>query len=131
MNTFRTIIIWACVAGGSAVILGAFGAHGLKGKLTPEALASFETGVRYQMFHALALFAAAWMATRFNTSLPLIAGGLWCVGMVLFSGSIYLLACRALLGIESWRWIGPITPLGGLCFIAGWIVLAIAAIRAP
>lgn len=125
----RALLISACVAGGSAVLLGAFGAHGLKARLTPEALASFETGVRYQLIHAIALFAAAWLAERSGGALPLVAGALWCAGMILFSGSIYLLATRTLLGIEKWRWLGPVTPLGGLCLIAGWTVLLAAAWR--
>ncbi|MBW7907766.1 MAG: DUF423 domain-containing protein [Kiritimatiellae bacterium] len=126
----RYLILWACIAGGSAVALGAFGAHGLRPKLSPEALATFETGVRYQILHALAIFAAVWLSTHTRSTLPLVAAQLWCLGMVLFSGSLYLLATRSLLGIESWRWLGPLTPLGGLCFISGWVLLAIAAFRA-
>lgn len=125
----RALLITACAAGGLAVILGAFGAHGLKGKLSAEALVSFETGVRYQFLHALAIFAAVWLADRTGLSLPLMAGALFVAGMVLFSGSLYLLATRTLLGIESWRWLGPITPLGGLCFIAGWVMLLVAVMR--
>ena len=125
----RALLITACAAGGLAVILGAFGAHGLKGKLSAESLVSFETGVRYQFLHALAIFAAVWLADRSGLTLPLVAGALFVVGMVLFSGSIYLLATRTLLGIESWRWLGPITPLGGLCFIAGWVMLLVAVMR--
>ncbi|HMP75695.1 MAG TPA: DUF423 domain-containing protein [Kiritimatiellia bacterium] len=129
MSGMRFLLTAACIAGGTAVILGAFGAHALKGRLTPESLASFETGVRYQMFHALALFAAAWLAERTAGGLPLAAGALWSIGILLFSGSIYLLATRALFGIEGWRWLGPVTPLGGLCLIAGWIVLLIAVVK--
>lgn len=125
----RALLITACAAGGLAVILGAFGAHGLKGKLSAESLVSFETGVRYQFLHALAIFAAVWLADRSGLSLPLMAGALFGAGMVLFSGSIYLLATRTLLGIESWRWLGPITPLGGLCFIAGWVMLLVATLK--
>jgi uncharacterized membrane protein YgdD (TMEM256/DUF423 family) len=125
----RALLIVACAAGALAVILGAFGAHGLKGKLSPESLVSFETGVRYQFIHVLAIFVAVWLADRSGLSLPLLAGGLFTAGILLFSGSIYLLATRALLGIESWRWLGPITPLGGLCLIAGWVVLLIATIK--
>ncbi len=126
----RHLLIWAGIAGGTAVILGAFGAHGLKPKLTPEALATFETGVRYQFLHALALFAAVWLSKLTNSKLPIIAGNFWCAGTLLFSGSLYLLSCRALLGIETWRWLGPLTPLGGLCFITGWTLLTISALRA-
>lgn len=126
----RALLIAACAAGGLAVMLGAFGAHALKTKLSPEALVTFETGVRYQFIHTLAIFVAVWLADRFGFALPLTAGWLFVAGIALFSGSIYLLATRGLLGIESWRWLGPITPLGGLCFIAGWFVLLAAVVRA-
>ncbi len=125
----RALLATACAMGGLAVILGAFGAHGLKGKLSPEALVSFETGVRYQFIHALAIFVAVWLADRSGLALPLTAGWFFAAGILLFSGSIYLLATRALLGIESWRWLGPVTPLGGLCFIVGWVTLLIATIK--
>ena len=121
----RTLIVAACVAGGLAVILGAFGAHALKARLTADQLQSFETGVRYQMYHAFALFACAWLLDRGAPGAG-TAGTLMLAGICLFSGSIYLLATRTLLGIEGWRWLGPITPLGGLCFIAGWVMLLIA-----
>ena len=125
----RGLLFAACLSGGLAVILGAFGAHGLKGKLTPEALASFEVGVRYQFIHALAILAAVWLADRLGVRLPLTAGGFFVAGIVLFSGSIYLLATRGLLGLESWRWLGPVTPVGGLCFIIGWALLVVATLR--
>ena len=125
----RALLVTACFARGLVVILGAFGAHVLRGKLSPEALVSFDTGVRYQFIHALAIFAAVWLADRSGLALPLAAGWLFTAGMVLFSGSIYLLATRGLLGIETWRWLGPITPLGGLCFVAGWGTLLAAALR--
>ena len=97
--------------------LGAFAAHGLKSRLTPDLLATFETGVRYHMFHALGLFAVAWAATRWPGSGTAAAGWLFVAGTLIFSGSLYLLA------ITGVRWLGAITPLGGLCFLAGWLVL--------
>jgi len=99
------------------VALGAFAAHGLKSRLTPDLLATFETGVRYHMFHALGLFAVAWAATRWPGSSTTTAGWLFVAGTLIFSGSLYLLA------ITGVRWLGAITPLGGLCFLAGWLVL--------
>lgn len=129
MTTARALLFAGCVAGGLAVVLGAFGAHALKGKLPENALQTFETGVRYQMFHALALLLVALLADRIGGTLPLTAGWLFVAGIALFSGSLYLLSARTLLGIESWRWLGPITPLGGLCFIAGWATLALAVLR--
>ena len=128
--TTRTLLVTAAAAGGLAVILGAFGAHALKARLTPDQLLSFETGVRYQMYHAFALFACAWMLERGAAGAG-TAGGLMIAGMLLFSGSIYLLATRELTGLTSYRWLGPVTPLGGLCLIAGWITLATAAWRSP
>jgi uncharacterized membrane protein YgdD (TMEM256/DUF423 family) len=106
-----------------AVGAGAFGAHGLRARLSPELLAVFETAARYQMYHALALLAVAWAVTRWPGALPQWAGWLFVAGTVLFSGSLYLLA---LTGI---RWLGAITPLGGLAFLAGWLCLLLAAAR--
>ena len=119
----------ACLFAGLSVVLGAFGAHALKDRLTPEQLITFETGVRYQMYHALALFAVAWLSTKLNGSL--VQAGGWCftAGIVLFSGSLYLLACREVLGLTHWKWLGPVTPLGGLLFIMGWGCLLAAVAR--
>jgi uncharacterized membrane protein YgdD (TMEM256/DUF423 family) len=105
------------------VAAGAFGAHGLRGTLGSDALGVFETAVRYQMYHALGLFAVAWATTRWPGPLANLAGWLFIVGTLLFSGSLYALA---LTGV---RWLGAITPLGGLAFLAGWLCLALAAAR--
>jgi uncharacterized membrane protein YgdD (TMEM256/DUF423 family) len=107
-----------------AVAAGAFGAHGLRARLSPELLAVFETAARYQMYHALALLAVAWAVTRWPGALTQWAGWLFLAGTVLFSGSLYLLA---LTGV---RWLGAITPLGGVAFLAGWLCLLLAAARA-
>jgi uncharacterized membrane protein YgdD (TMEM256/DUF423 family) len=106
-----------------AVALGAFAAHGLKARLAPELLATFEVGVRYQMYHALALLGVAWAATRWPGALVPAAGWLFVAGTLLFSGSLYLLALGGV------KWLGAITPLGGLAFLAGWACLAAAAWR--
>ena len=106
-----------------AVGLGAFGAHGLKSRVDAPLLTVFETGVRYQMYHALALLAVGWAATRGASGLVTASGWAFCAGIVLFSGSLYLMVAGAP------RWLGAITPLGGLAFIAGWLLLATAAIR--
>lgn len=100
-----------------AVGAGAFGAHGLRARLTPDLLAVFETGARYQMYHALALLAVAWATTRPGGAGASWAGWLFVVGTVVFSGSLYALA---LTGV---RWLGAVTPIGGLAFLAGWLVL--------
>jgi uncharacterized membrane protein YgdD (TMEM256/DUF423 family) len=129
MRVQRTFLVLGSAAAGIAVILGAFGAHALKARLAPDQLAVFETGVRYQMYHAFALFIAAWMIEKFPGPTASRAGWFFIAGMVLFSGSLYLLSTRTLLGIEGWTWLGPITPLGGLCFIAGWASLLVASVR--
>ena len=106
-----------------AVAAGAFGAHGLRSRLSPESLAIFETAARYQMYHALGLLAVAWAANRWGGALPTWAGWLFVTGTVLFSGSLYALA---LTGIG---WLGAITPLGGLAFLAGWLCLLLSGGR--
>ena len=98
--------------------LGAFAAHGLKSRLSTELLAVFEVGVRYQMYHALALLAVAWACTRWPGALVTASGWLFVLGTVLFSGSLYVLS------VSGVRWLGAITPLGGLAFLAGWACLA-------
>ncbi len=111
------------LAAAAGVILGAFGAHGLRSRVSPQALATFETGARYHMIHALALLAVAWAADRWPESWAGQAGWAFLVGIVLFSGSLYLLA------LTGARWLSLIAPLGGLAFIAGWIALAAAAVH--
>ena len=106
-----------------AVAAGAFGAHALGGTLSHEALATFETAARYQMYHALALLAAAWVADRWPGPAALAAGWLFAAGTVVFSGSLYLLS------FTGARWLGAVTPLGGVAFLAGWFSLAWAVVR--
>lgn len=100
-----------------ALALGAFGAHSLRTKLTPEMLNIFEIGVRYQMYHALALMAVAWAATRWPEAKLNGAGWCFIAGIVIFSGSLYILS------LTGMREIGVITPIGGLAFLAGWAIL--------
>lgn len=120
----RTLYICAGVAGFTGVALGAFAAHGLEASLAPEMLAVFETGVRYQMYHAFALFAAAWGWSRWQRKAFSAAGILFVIGILLFSGSLYLLA------LTNTKWLGMVTPLGGLAFLAGWTCLIAGAWRA-
>ena len=101
-----------------SVAAGAFGAHALRTRLSPEYLAVFETAARYQMYHALGLLAVAWVVGRWPGALPQWAGWLFLAGTVLFSGSLYALA------LTGARWLGAITPLGGIAFLAGWLCLA-------
>lgn len=102
---------------------GAFGAHGLKARITPDMLAVFEVGVRYQVYHAFALLVCAWAVTRWPGPLVPAAAMLFIAGTLVFSGSLYLLA------VTGVRWLGAITPLGGLAFLAGWLCLAAAAVK--
>jgi uncharacterized membrane protein YgdD (TMEM256/DUF423 family) len=120
----RLLYICAGVAAFTGVALGAFAAHGLEARLTPERLAVFETGARYQMYHAMALFAAAWAWARWRQRLFGVAGACFVAGIVVFSGSLYLLA------LTGTRALGMITPLGGVAFLAGWACLILGAIRA-
>jgi uncharacterized membrane protein YgdD (TMEM256/DUF423 family) len=107
-----------------AVALGAFGAHALKARLDADLLGVFETGVRYQMAHALALLAVGWACTRWPGTAVTTSGWLFLAGTVLFSGSLYVLA---LTGV---RWLGAITPIGGVAWLAAWLCLAWAAWQA-
>lgn len=104
--------------GAMGVVLGAFGAHGLKARVSAEMLAVWETGARYHLIHALALLATAWAAERWPGVWTSAAGWLFVAGILIFSGSLYLLAWTGA------RALGAITPIGGLCFIAGWLLLA-------
>lgn len=120
----RLFFILGSVLGGLSVALGAFAAHGLRDRIETAMLANFETGARYQMYHAFALLAVAWAAQRWPASpLPPIAGWLFVAGIVLFSGSLYTMA------LTGQRWLGAVTPLGGVAFLAGWALLAYTAWR--
>jgi uncharacterized membrane protein YgdD (TMEM256/DUF423 family) len=118
----RLFLGLAGVSGFLAVALGAFGAHGLRERLTPEMLAVFEVGVRYHMYHALALAAVALGLERWQRGALRAAGWCFVAGTLVFSGSLYLLT------LTGMRWLGAITPFGGLAFLAGWALLAWAGI---
>jgi uncharacterized membrane protein YgdD (TMEM256/DUF423 family) len=118
----RTFLLIGALAGFIGVALGAFGAHGLRSRLSADMLAVFETGVRYQMYHALAILVVALAAARLDGWLLRAAGWLFTGGIVLFSGSLYALALSGL------TVLGAVTPIGGLAFLAGWACLAIAAL---
>lgn len=117
----KTFVFAGALMGALGVGIGAFAAHGLRGRLTPEMLTVFETGVRYHMYHALALLLTAAMMARVNGRAVVIAGWSFLAGIVLFSGSLYALA---LTGVST---LGAITPLGGVAFLIGWLALLIAA----
>jgi uncharacterized membrane protein YgdD (TMEM256/DUF423 family) len=106
-----------------AVALGAFAAHGLRTRLSAEMVTIFEVGVRYHMYHALGLIAVSWACSRWPESGAQWAGWAFILGIVVFSGSLYLLS------VTGMRWLGAITPIGGLAFLIGWVVLVWAALR--
>jgi uncharacterized membrane protein YgdD (TMEM256/DUF423 family) len=119
--------IWIALGAGLAalcVCLGAFGAHALKTRLDADMLAVFETGARYHMYHALGLFAVAMAASRYTHGAITASGWLLVAGIVIFSGSLYALS------ISGVKILGAITPIGGVCFIAGWICLAYGVLAA-
>ncbi|MYM63711.1 DUF423 domain-containing protein [Pseudomaricurvus sp. HS19] len=119
----RMFVALAAASGLLAVVLGAFGAHGLKGKLPEAMLNAYSTGVQYHFYHTLALLLVALLLQRLTSVWLLWSGWLFVAGMLLFSGSLYALALGAP------RWLGPVTPIGGLCFMAGWLCLFIGAWR--
>ncbi len=106
---------------GLGVALGAFASHVLKDKLSPDQILTFETAVRYQMYHAFALLAVSFASTRIDNFPIKAAGFAFISGIILFSGSLY-----TLIFVENSRWAGPLTPIGGTCLILGWILLIIA-----
>jgi uncharacterized membrane protein YgdD (TMEM256/DUF423 family) len=113
----RFFFISGAVAALIGVALGAFGAHSLRTKLSPEMLNIFEVGVRYQMYHAFGLIAVAWAMVRWPEAHLNAAGWAFIVGILIFSGSLYLLSTT------DTRWLGAITPIGGLAFLLGWAIL--------
>jgi uncharacterized membrane protein YgdD (TMEM256/DUF423 family) len=122
--------IWITIGGiwgGLAVIFGAFGAHALKSRMTPDLLQTFELATRYHMYHALGLLAVGLLGTRVDTTALHVAGALFIAGSLIFSGSLYILA------LTNTRWLGAITPIGGILLILGWFTLAYVAfaLRSP
>jgi uncharacterized membrane protein YgdD (TMEM256/DUF423 family) len=118
----KTFLLIGALAGFLAVALGAFGAHALRARLSPEMLAVFETGARYQMYHALAILLVSVALGRMDGWLVRTAGWMFAAGIVLFSGSLYALA------LTGATFLGAVTPLGGLAFLIGWALLAVAAL---
>jgi uncharacterized membrane protein YgdD (TMEM256/DUF423 family) len=124
----KNLLITGSLLAGISVVLGALGAHWLKANISSAALTSFQTGVHYQMFHALAILLMAALPKKFHIKVFRFAFYAFLTGVIFFSGSIYLLSTREITG-WSWSWMGPVTPLGGLMFIAGWILLIFTAVR--
>lgn len=119
----KLFVILGALLGGLSVAAGAFGAHALRAQLAPRMLEVFETAVRYQMYHALALFAAAWMVQQTQAQSAQVAGWAFVVGTVLFSGSLYAMV------LTGTRGLGAITPIGGVVLIIGWGALALSALK--
>ncbi len=111
------------------VAAGAFAAHALKGKIGDHALATFETAVRYQFYHVLALFLTGIVYKEFAYNTVRWAGWLFIIGIILFSGSLYVLTFKQAIVSPGFKWVGPITPIGGFAFILGWTLLAISFFR--
>lgn len=124
----KKIILTASLFGLIAVILGAFGAHGLEGKISDYHIDTWKTANQYHFYHTFALLFLATFSRAKSQSIR-VSFIFFTIGIFLFSGSLYLLSVRELLGIEKVSILGPITPLGGLCFIVGWIGLFIAALK--
>ena len=130
----RYLVIFAGVSGALAVALGALGAHYLKGKaaegiLTMDNLHAFHTAVEYHIYHTLAIFGIALFSGKLNHKFLEHAANFFMVGIGLFSGSIYILSTREIFGIEGLRWLGPVTPIGGMLFVTGWIMLFVAGLK--
>ncbi len=120
----KTFLLLASLFGGLAVALGAFGSHGLSGRLSADLLNTYEIAVRYQFYHALALIGVVVALGRWpQAGLATWAGWLFVAGILIFSGSLYLLVFSGV------RWLGAITPIGGVAMIAGWVCLALLALR--
>ncbi len=126
----RLFLLIGALSAALGIAAGAFGAHALRARVEPRLLEVFETGARYQMYHAFALIAVAWVLSRYGANTPaagsgfaVASGWLFVVGTLLFSGSLYAMTFTGI------RALGAITPIGGVCFIAGWVCLAVAAAR--
>ncbi len=122
--TLKIAFLFAALAGALGVVLGAFGAHALRGNIEPRLIETFQTAVQYQLIHALALLLVSLTMGWLGQSLSLeISAYAFIVGIVLFSGSLYGLV------LTEMRWLGPVTPLGGLCLIVGWLSLLVGGFR--
>lgn len=124
----KQIILIAAFFGMTAVILGAFGAHGLEGKISDRHIDTWDTAVQYQFYHTLALLFLSTFS-RAKNSIIRLAFVFFTLGILLFSGSLYLLSVYSITGFISPSILGPVTPLGGVCFIVGWLSLFIATVK--
>lgn len=130
----KRFITFSGFSGAIAVALGAMGAHFLKtklesGALSPAQFSAFETGVQYHILHSIALLIIALLVKEADNKLFIKAGYCFMTGIILFSGSLYLLSTGGLMGLEQIKWLGPVTPIGGVFFIVGWVLLGIGGIK--
>jgi len=127
----RNLLLFASLSGAVCVALGAMGAHFLKEKVSPESLQAYETAVRYQFFHTFAIIAVALLSEKISSKFLSLAGKLFIAGIILFSGSLYFLSLKSLMGVDEtqMRWVGAITPFGGISFIAGWLMIFISVFK--
>jgi len=123
MTADKLFLLFGCAVSGSGVALGAFGAHGLRKSLSPEMMSVYQTGVLYQLVHGVALLAVGLAVRHYGGSLLTSAGWALLIGTILFSGSLYVLS------MTSIRYVGLLTPLGGLAFIAGWALFFVGILR--
>ncbi len=127
----KNLIAIAALLGLLAVGLGAFGAHGLKAMLPVEKLVTFQTGVRYHFWHVFAILAAAILQNYFNRKTLFAAAICFILGILFFSGSLYAMTLQMAQGGVPSRWLGPVTPIGGLFFMAGWALMLVATLKNP
>lgn len=125
----KPVLLKGAILGAVAVVLGALGAHALKNILTIEQLSGFETGVKYQMYHAILLLILSIIIKQNSSKYLLTAVNLIFLGVILFSGSIYLLTVKNSIGIEFLKFAGPITPVGGILMVAGWGLLILEGLK--
>ncbi len=125
----KSFVCIAAILGGITVALGAFGSHGLKDKVNEYTLGIFEKAVKYQFYHVLALLAAGILFQQFGNVWMMWSGRLFIAGTILFCGSLYALTYFLAMNNDSMKWLGAVTPFGGLCFIAGWVCMAVAVVK--
>ncbi|MBI2268980.1 MAG: DUF423 domain-containing protein [Bacteroidetes bacterium] len=126
---YNRFLIIAGISGALSVALGAMGAHALKAVIAPELLQTYEKAVQYQVYHTFGLIAVALLMQSNPAKFLRWSGNLFIAGIVLFSGSLYFLSTRSLIGIEGMRWVGAITPFGGLSFITGWLFFSFSFLK--
>jgi uncharacterized membrane protein YgdD (TMEM256/DUF423 family) len=127
----RIIFLWAALFGILAVVTGAFGTHTLKAQLSDDDLTAFKTGVEYHFYHTIAMFIAGLLYKHYHDTLFSLAAICFATGIIFFSGSLYALEISKISAPEPIRWLGAITPFGGIAFIAGWVLIGVYFLKNP